>query len=138
MAQTFSTHSADNRNALKSNQAGPDIAERIFDHLTRFITEQLSQFDIAALASDLAKQGLALTTASQMMRVILPQLPDEVCTPTLITKINDFQLVFLEKLAETREVVLLRTQEESQMVLQQALHAQLDQQQHRRLRLQRS
>ncbi len=132
MAQAFSQHSSDNRNALKSNQAGPDIAERIFDKLTRFINEQLSQFDIAALASDLAKQGLALTTASQMMRVILSHLPTEICTPLLITKINDFQLIFLEKLAETREVVQLRTQEESQMVLQQALYAQLDQQQHLR------
>jgi len=123
MVDAFNQHTDDNRDALKTSLAAIKTAEHIFDQLTLFINEEVSQFDIAALASDLAKQGLALITASHMMRVILPQLPPETCTPALINKLNNFQIIFLEKLAETREVLQLRAQEESQMVLQQALYA---------------
>ncbi|MBE2219974.1 MAG: GAF domain-containing protein [Anaerolineae bacterium] len=128
MIEAFSQYSLDNRNALKSSQAGSDVAETIFEQITQYLNNELSQFDIAATASALAKQGLALTTASHMMRVILPQLPVEICTPSLVNKLNEFQLIFLEKLAETREVVQLRAQEESQIALQQALYTQLEQQ----------
>ncbi|NHZ72036.1 MAG: GAF domain-containing protein, partial [Aquificales bacterium] len=129
MGNAFNQHATDNRDALKSNQAGSEIAAVIFNQITPFISGQISQLEVAALAQDLAKQGLALTTAAQMMRVILTQIPAEPATLTIIIKLNEFQLTFLEKLAETREIVQLRAQEESQIVMQQALYAQLDQQQ---------
>ena len=128
MVDAFSQYAVDNREALKSNQAGPEIAATIFNRITQFISGEASQFEIAVLAADFAKQGLALTTASQMMRVIWPQVSVETSTPHFINKLNNFQLAFLEKLAETREVIQLRAQEESQIALQQALYTQLEQQ----------
>lgn len=128
LVAAFNQHAIDNRATLKSNQAAPEIATLLFEQMTKFIFEEASQFEITALATDFAKQGLALTTATQMMRAILPSVLQEFLSPSFINKFNEFQLTFLGKLAETREVVQLRAQEESQIALQQALYAQLGQQ----------
>jgi signal transduction histidine kinase/putative methionine-R-sulfoxide reductase with GAF domain len=129
MVEAFNQNASDNRDALKSTQVGQSIAESIFAELSNFLRDQISPLYVAALATELAKQGLALTTASQMMRIILPQLPTEACLPAIVNKINEFQLIFLEKLAESREIVQLRSQEEAQIALQKALHSQLEHQQ---------
>ena len=121
-------HAIDNRAALKSKQAAAEIAGRLFQQMTTFIFTDGSHFEVTALATAFAKEGLALTCATEMMRVILPVIAQDPWPPSFSIKFNEFQLTFLEKLAETREVVQLRAQEESQIALQQALYAQLEQQ----------
>ena len=70
MIDAFCQYANENRNALKSEQAGSDLVDALFNQLSQFISDKSSDFQIKAFAAKLAKQGLALTTASQMMRVI--------------------------------------------------------------------
>lgn len=136
LLQAFGQHASDNREEMKSSNRGAYVAMELFDLATRYLTGQASNFDVGATATQLAKQGLAMISGSQLMQALLqtyyetllPHLAEGPTTHALWHKLNTFQIVFLEKLAETREVVQLRAQEESQIALQQALYAQLEQQ----------
>lgn len=136
LADAFGQYASDNREEMKSGGRGAYVAAELFDLATRYLTGQASNFDVGATATQLAKQGLAMISGARLMQVLLqaffddllPQLPDGPITNAVWHKLNTFQIVFLEKLAETREVVQLRAQEESQIALQQALYAQLEQQ----------
>ena len=68
-----------------------------------------------------------MVTGTQMMRALLRV---KLTTPdtAVAQRLCDFQLLFLEKLASAREIVQQRFQETAQVALQQALHAQLNQQ----------
>jgi len=135
-ADAFAAFVADNREELKSIQRGAYVATELVDLLWRYLIGEASNFDVGATATQLAKQGLAIITGSQMLQAIsqalfttfFPQAADWHTAVGAIHKLNDFQTIFLEKLAETREVIQLRAQEESQIALQQALYAQLEQQ----------
>ncbi|MBK8984695.1 MAG: GAF domain-containing protein [Chloroflexi bacterium] len=135
-AAAFAEYVTENREELKSIQRGPAIAADIVDLAWRYLTDAVSTFDVAAAATHLAKQGLAIISGSNMMQAInlviydalFTALAERAAAVVLLRKLTNFQLLFLEKLAETREVVQLRAQEESQIALQQALYTQLEQQ----------
>jgi signal transduction histidine kinase len=135
-SEAFSEYVADNREELKSIQRGPYVSAEIVDLAWRYLLTTASNFDVGAAATHLAKQGLAIVSGSHMLQAINEvvyqalffDLEDRQTAVEIIHKLNDFQLIFLEKLAETREVVQLRAQEESQIALQQALYTQLEQQ----------
>ena len=136
LTAVFSHYAAENREEMKSSGRGVSVSSELFDLATRYLSGQASNFDVGALATHLAKQGLALVSGAQLMQTLLntfyeallPDLKESATAHTLWRNLHEFQIVFLEKLAETREVVQLRAQEESQIALQQALYAQLEQQ----------
>lgn len=136
LTDAFSQHVGENRDELKTSQRSAYVAAELFDLVTRYLTGLASDFDVGATATQLAKQGLATVSGAQIMRAmsqtvyeaVLPDLLAGSPTHDLCHQLNRFQIVFLEKLAETREVIQLRTQEEAQVALQQALYAQLEQQ----------
>ncbi|MFO7679155.1 MAG: GAF domain-containing protein [Chloroflexota bacterium] len=135
MVEAFSQYAAENRDKLKSNQMGPEIARSLYTLAHLFLDGEATPFVVATEAADLAKQGLALSTATHMMHAATRQIPLEAqaeATPLFYARLNEFQLIFLEKLAEAREVMHLRAQEESQIAMQQALYQQIEQQRYLR------
>jgi signal transduction histidine kinase len=136
LTEAFRQHAADNREELKSRERGAYVAAELFDLATSYLKEQVSPFDVGATASQLARQGLAMASGAHLMQTmlrvfsetLLPDSGDARAVAALWQKLNTFQIVFLENLAVMREVVQLRAQEESQIALQQALYAQLEQQ----------
>lgn len=132
LQQAFIRHAIDNRGLLTSTRRSGQIALQIFDLAGQFIKGEAGNFEVAAVTADLVKNGLAMVTGSQMMAqlgsVEWLKTADSTLMTTGFARINQFQLLFLEKLAEAREVHLLRTQESSQAALQRALHKQLEQQ----------
>lgn len=131
----FVEYAADNREDMKSIQRGAYVAAEISNLAMHYLTQTVSAFDVGATANQMGKQGLAIITGSFMLQamnrivyeVLLPGL-EHPGGSDLLRKLHDFQIIFIEKLAETREVVQLRAQEESQIALQQALYTQLEQQ----------
>ncbi len=128
MATTFAKFANNNRDAMKSVQSGAPIATAIFEQITGFLNGTISKHDVAALATNSAKTGLSHITASQMLKSICKTLLPEQVPTSLLIQLNEYQLIFLEALVETREVLHLRAQEESQIALQQAIYSQLEQQ----------
>ncbi|MBP6468842.1 MAG: GAF domain-containing protein [Chloroflexi bacterium] len=132
----FIENVADNREEMKSVQRGAYVAAEITDLARRYLTQAASAFDVGATANQMGKQGLAIITGSFMLQAmnrivyeaLLPGLDNVASSTGFMRKLHDFQMIFMEKLAETREVVQLRAQEESQIALQQALYTQLEQQ----------
>jgi signal transduction histidine kinase len=136
LSNAFTQYATDNREELKSARRADYVAAELVDLTGRYLANIASNFDVGATATQLAKQGLAITSGAHLMFVLTQSLHDNVI-PTIsdphtarlmLRKLNEFQIIFLEKLGETREVVQLRAQEESQIALQQALFAQLEQQ----------
>lgn len=120
MVAALGQQTHDNGDALNPN----DFAVAIFDHITQLIDSHDAQLETAVFAANLAKQGLDLTTATDMMRGIWQQVSSKTFLASLISQLNDFQLAFLEKLAVTREEIHHQAQEEAQ----QSLTSQLEQQ----------
>lgn len=133
----FVWHAIDNRGMLASARQGPQVAAQLVELVVDFTTGNAGEKEVAATAEALAGQGLALITGSHMMRslgeVSWLETAEISLKKTLTHRLTNFQLLFLEKLAEARERVQHRVQERSQQALQQALHTQLEKQ--RQLRL---
>lgn len=123
----FIRHAIDNRGVLTSPRRGRQVASQISSLVQQYLAFEANESDITAAATQLAEQGMAMVTATQMMRVLHrsePNLPDTAVT----RRLNDFQILFLEKIANAREIVQQRFQETAQAALQRALHTQLEQQ----------
>lgn len=123
----FIRHAIDNRGVLTSPRRGRQVATQLVTVVQQYLAYEANESDITAVATQLAEQGMAIITATQMMRALLRALLNSVDAVT-IRRLTDFQIVFLEKLANAREIVQQRFQETSQVALQRALHAQLEQQ----------
>ncbi len=131
MAAAFIAHAADNRDKLKESEQGPAIASHLYTLTQEYCEDQASPQTVAAQAQTLAKEGLALSVASHMLQAASRQIPPEELShlpPQFLSKLHEFQIIFLEKLAEAREILQLRSQEEAQIALQQALYQQIEQQ----------
>ncbi|GJM40817.1 MAG: hypothetical protein DHS20C20_10990 [Ardenticatenaceae bacterium] len=124
---TFVRHAIDNRGVLTSPRRGRDVATQLVRVVQQYLAFEANDTDITAVATQLAEQGMAITTASQMMRTLQRTVQAKLETATL-RRLNDFQLSFLEKLSNAREIVQQRYQETSQAALQRALHSQLERQ----------
>ena len=123
----FIRHAIDNRGVLTSPRRGRQVATQLVVVIQQYLAYEANESDITAVATQLAEQGMAIVTATQMMRALLRPVLHQADT-AVIRRLNDFQILFLEKLANAREIVQQRFQETSQSALQRALHAQLDQQ----------
>lgn len=126
LAGAFRRHAIDNRGLMTSarhaTQVATDICQLAFD----FVSGIAGDPEVEATATRLAEQGMVLVTAAQMLRAL-----GEIAKTdhAILVPITDFQLLFLESLASARQLIHQRTQEGSQMVLQQVLHEQLQYQQ---------
>lgn len=132
LRDTFVRHAIDNRGMLMSTRRAPQVAKQLSELALEFVAGEAEETDIAAIATQFAEQGMAMVTGRQLMLTLgqvawrdTAELPVQVA---LTQKLADFQLHFLEKLANARELAHHRAQESSQMALQRALHTQLDQQ----------
>ena len=123
----FIRHAIDNRGVLTSPRRGRQVATQILTVVRQYLAFEANETDITAVATQLAEQGMAIVTGTQMMRA-LHRSALEAADTVVIRRLNDFQIIFLEKLANAREIVQQRFQETAQLALQRALHAQLDQQ----------
>ncbi|WP_420627647.1 GAF domain-containing protein [Candidatus Leptofilum sp.] len=123
----FVRHAIDNRGVLTSPRRGQNVAAQLVAVAQQYLAFEANDSDIAAVATQLAEQGMAIVTGSQMMRALQRTAQAQLDTAVL-RRVNDFQLIFLEKLANAREIVQQRFQETSQAALQRALHAQLERQ----------
>ncbi|MCB8981805.1 MAG: GAF domain-containing protein [Ardenticatenaceae bacterium] len=123
----FIRHAIDNRGVLTSPRRGRQVSAQLVAVVQQYLAYEANESDITAVATQLAEQGMAIITATQMMRALLRAVLNSVDTAVL-RRLNDFQIIFLEKLANAREIVQQRFQETSQIALQRALHAQLEQQ----------
>ncbi|WP_420643365.1 GAF domain-containing protein [Candidatus Leptofilum sp.] len=123
----FVRHAIDNRGVLTSPRRGQAVAAQLVAVVQQYLAFEANEADITAVATQLAEQGMAITTASQMMRALQRTAQGQADTAVL-RRLNDFQLSFLERLANAREIVQQRYQETSQAALQRALHAQLERQ----------
>ena len=123
----FIRHAIDNRGVLTSPRRGRQVANQISSLVQQYLAFEANESDITAAATQLAEQGMAMVTATQMMRVL--QRTEQTLVETAVARrLNDFQILFLEKVANAREIVQQRFQETAQTALQRALHTQLEQQ----------
>ncbi|HEX6385086.1 MAG TPA: GAF domain-containing protein [Anaerolineae bacterium] len=125
LADAFVRYAIDNRGMMASARRGAGVATELCQLAFDFVAGNAGKHDVAAAATRLAEQGLALVTASQMMRTLNTSARSDAA---ILIPLADFQLLFLENLANTREVIQQRTQESSQTALQQALHEHLKEQ----------
>ncbi len=123
----FIRHAIDNRGVLTSPRRGRQVASQILALVQQYLAFEANESDITAAATQLAEQGMAMVTAAQMMRV-LHRAELNLVDTAVVRRLNDFQLLFLEKIANAREIVQQRFQETAQAALQRALHTQLEQQ----------
>ncbi len=121
----FTQHAIDNSGRLTSPRSGRQIIGAISDLIVQFVAAEAGEAEIITLTMQLAEDGLALVTASAMMRALDQTTWAKTADSA---RLADFQLRFLEKLAHNREIVGQKVQEQSQLALQQALHKQLQQQ----------
>ena len=121
----FTQHAIDNNGRLTSPRSGQPIIAEISQLFIQFVADEAGEAEILTLTMQLAEEGLALVTASAMMRALDRTAWAKTADSA---RLADFQLRFLEKLAHNREFVGQKAQEQSQMALQQALHKQLQQQ----------
>ncbi|MCZ7665871.1 MAG: GAF domain-containing protein [Chloroflexi bacterium] len=108
MAAAFIAHAADNRDKLKESEQGPAIASHLYTLTQEYCEDQASPQTVAAQAQTLAKEGLALSVASHMLQAASRQIPPEELShlpPQFLSKLHEFQIIFLEKLAEAREIL---------------------------------
>ena len=127
MYNAFIRHAIDNRGLLTSPRRGRHVANQVTALVQQYLAFEANESDVTAVATQLAEQGMAVVTGTQMMRTLFRSVLNSVDT-AVIRRLNDFQILFLEKLANAREIVQQRFQETSQASLQRALHAQLNQQ----------
>ncbi len=125
VSDAFIRHAIDNSGRLTSPRRGPQTAVQVCNLAWRFLIDETDEAELIAITTKLAEQGLALVTATAMMQAL-----NQADWPETINsaKLAEFQLRFLGTLAENREYVHRKTQERSQLALQQALHNQLEQQ----------
>lgn len=123
----FIRHAIDNRGVLTSPRRGRQVAAQLTTLIQQYLAFEANESDITAVASQLAEQGMAIITATQMMRALHRSELRPVDT-AVSRRLNDFQILFLEKLANAREIVQQRFQETAQIALQRALHTQLEHQ----------
>jgi signal transduction histidine kinase len=123
----FVRHAIDNRGVLTSPRRGRQVAAQLVAVMQQYLAFEANESDLTAVATQLAEQGMAIITATQMMRAMFRTMQPELDT-AFTRRLNDFQILFLEKLANAREIVQQRFQETAQSALQRALHAQLDRQ----------
>lgn len=135
LAKVFVRHAIDNRGIMTSTRRAGAVSTQLLDRVFGFMTGDAEEPDISALAVQFAEQGMAFVTAARLMHTLteigcayLVDTPHEVHAAYL-KRLSSFEMFFLEHLANARELIQQRIQENSQLALQRALQKQLEQQQ---------
>jgi signal transduction histidine kinase len=137
LLEAFVRHAIDNRGVLTSARRGQETVSQLQALVSRYLAAEADDQEIVTLATSFAENGMAMVTATQLMRA-LGQSVGLAMTKSdrrvaILWKLNQFERTFLEGVADARELLHLRIQERSQTALQQALHTQLEQQNQMRL-----
>lgn len=132
LQEAFIHHAIDNRGLLTSTRRSGEVAGQVSDLTIRFLLGEVGNFEVTAVTENLVKAGLSMITGSAMIQTLNKvqwiETADPAILRTTLAQLTHFQLLFLEKLSDAREVHVLRAQENSQLALQRALHKQLEQQ----------
>ena len=118
----FVWQAIDNHGLLASPRQGATVASQLCQLAFDYVSGKVGNSAVAAAATQLAEQGLALVTASRMVRALGQSARFD---PAVHIPVADFQLLFLESVAHARQLVRQRLQESSQTALQRTLHQQL-------------
>lgn len=126
LQKTFVYHAVDNRGLMASPRQAEAVAKLLTNLVFRFVSGELTDGEITAVAYDLGIRGLTVATGAALMETVSQYGLAE--NTAVAQAVNTFQLTFLENLAAAREIEQQRIQERSQAALQNALHTQLKQQ----------
>lgn len=121
----FIDHAINNRGILTSTRRAHEVAAALVTSVTEYFHSDSDSTIINKIATDFAEQGMAMVTGQALMLVLAQTA---VTQPSLLLQTNQFQLQFMQSLANARELIQHRVQEKSQIALQRALHTQLEQQ----------
>jgi signal transduction histidine kinase/putative methionine-R-sulfoxide reductase with GAF domain len=137
LLDAFVRHAIDNRGALTSARRGRETVNQLQALVLRYLAAEADDQEIVSLATAFAEKGMAMVTATQLMRA-LDQAAGLAAVESgrraaILWELNRFQCTFLDSVANARELQHMRIQERSQTALQQALHTQLEQQRQMRL-----
>jgi signal transduction histidine kinase/uncharacterized protein YigA (DUF484 family) len=140
LANAFKHHAIDNTGSMTSARQAVPTAERVLRLVEKFMLHAVDdassrefEDDLASEALALVKEGLSYRTAGAMIGVLASQdwlkdLPAAEQT-AVFQKLFTFQARFLQKMAESRELLVLENQEQNQEAIRRALHSQLLEQQ---------
>ena len=137
LKEAFINHAIDNRGLLTSTRQTEAVVSKIMHIALNYLSQNCKEADVTTVVTELANQGLSMKAGAAMMRAIGHEqwlgTADSELQRTLAQKSLDFQLLFVEKLSSAQILIQQRTQEHSQKALQDALHAQIEQQSQLRL-----
>ncbi|MCI0398630.1 MAG: ATP-binding protein [Chloroflexi bacterium] len=133
LKDAFIRHSIDNRGPLTSAHRAAEVAQRVFELATDFLSGRAGEARVTETTGQFAAQGMAIVSGIALIQAlgeaVWPELRDN---PALQQdagrELAYFQLSFMGSLASAREAVRQRSWENSQAALQQALHEQLERQ----------
>ncbi len=125
LEKTFIDHAINNRGILTSTRRANEVATHLAASFKQFCHTENDATVVNEMATHFAEQGMAMITGHALMTILAETAVPATTDPL---KINNFQLHFMQSLANARELIQHRVQEKSQMALQRALHTQLEQQ----------
>lgn len=125
LQEAFVQHAINNRGFLKSARRSAVVVERLVKLFWAYIAGEADGAAITVVATEMAEQGLVMETGARLMQA-LNRVPWE--NTAVFSQLGEFQIVFLEKLAQAHVSLEHSFREQSQIALQRALHSQLDQQ----------
>jgi signal transduction histidine kinase len=125
VSATFMRHAIDNSGVLTTPRHGERVAGQLCQLALASLNGQEEETDIISATLHLAEQGLSLTAAAAMLHVLSQA---DWLDSAEHSRLSQFQVVFLEKLAINREYAQQKRQERAQLALQRALHNQMEQQ----------
>ncbi|GAB4277875.1 MAG: hypothetical protein Kow0080_29100 [Candidatus Promineifilaceae bacterium] len=140
LANAFKHHAIDNTGSMTSARQATPTAKRLLQLAEKFLLQPVGNSSTPELEEEMAnetlalvKEGLSYQSAGAMIGAIASQ--DWLTTlsaaeqTAVFQKLFTFQARFLQKMAESRELLVLENQEQSQEAIRQALHSQLLEQQ---------
>lgn len=134
LRDAFIRHAIDNRGVLTSTRQANAVSRQVGELAFQYITNGSKTEGLVTAVQELADKGFAMVTATAMMRALGQIIwGDPSAPPELRQKLGEFQLDFLETLSHVRRLRQYRSQEKTQLALQQALQTQLAQQRELRL-----
>ncbi len=128
LTDAFVRRAIDNRGRLTSPRRAGEVVSPLVSLLEGVMSETAVADDIIHLASSLAEQGLSVESGVALMQALSQSQWAQSLDTSSFQKLNQFQITFLGALSEARERITLRSQENTQRALHDALQNQLKQQ----------
>ena len=125
VSTAFMHHAIDNSGILTSPRHGERVAKQLCQLALASLNSQEEEAEVISTSLQLAEQGLSMTAAAAMLRVLNQA---DWLDSIEHSRLSQFQIHFMEKLAINQEYVQQKRRERSQLALQQALHNQIERQ----------